>query len=360
MAYVPYPLSGSICELSHQDFMKGVTIMFQILSEIPLPGHCSTRYRGLAYDGCWFYLTRDCAREVEQTDRCGQLLDSFETCRCYSCLCYDPRECCFWAASDHCPFSLFKLDTRFREIDCLRLRTCASGLITGLSFQCCTNRLLVAFATGIALIDKDGSPVWEQKEKHWTKGVLSLCPYFVTWSLVEDESVVRLYNRAREVVATYPLPCGTCVEAAVLDPCENECGHCVVYLLVTKRGCYPYLLRCVPNCDCLCKHLCPCNFTLCHNKPCTEKTHACNDVLESIALMEAALSHILNAEGEKLQRIIATTDDPCVLLEVNKSVNTTLINATHLEQVLFHKLESIKEVCDCHPPKGCTHAPGTE
>ena len=36
---------------------------------------------------------------------------------------------------------------------------------------------------------------------------------------------------------------------------------------------------------------------------------AITDLLESIALEETAMSHILNAEGEKIQRGLAETDD---------------------------------------------------
>ena len=41
-----------------------------------------------------------------------------------------------------------------------------------------------------------------------------------------------------------------------------------------------------------------------HSNPVT-MCQAVTDLLESIALDETALSHILNAEGEKLQRVIA-------------------------------------------------------
>ncbi|MEG1457528.1 MAG: hypothetical protein RSC57_02920 [Bacilli bacterium] len=82
---------------------------------------------------------------------------------------------------------------------------------------------------------------------------------------------------------------------------------------------------------------------------CSKKCHHHYTVVESIALIEAALSHILNAEGEKIQKIIAISTDPCELLKVNESVNRVIKNITFLEHVLYEKLElasNCHEECD--------------
>ncbi|GKI15227.1 hypothetical protein CE91St44_17120 [Oscillospiraceae bacterium] len=69
---------------------------------------------------------------------------------------------------------------------------------------------------------------------------------------------------------------------------------------------------------------------------------AVTDLIESIALEETALSHILNAEGEKLQRVIGLEDvDFCQLMEVNESVANMVGVVSSLELVLKEKLEFI-------------------
>lgn len=69
---------------------------------------------------------------------------------------------------------------------------------------------------------------------------------------------------------------------------------------------------------------------------------AVTDLIESIALEETALSHILNAEGEKLQRIIAMQDaDFCKIIETNESVVNMVGAVGDLELILKEKLEFV-------------------
>lgn len=62
-------------------------------------------------------------------------------------------------------------------------------------------------------------------------------------------------------------------------------------------------------------------------------------MLLSVALQEAALSHILNAEGEKLQRIIAESVSQETILAANRSVESMVDAAAQLETILRSKLD---------------------
>ncbi|MBB5173628.1 hypothetical protein [Texcoconibacillus texcoconensis] len=70
-----------------------------------------------------------------------------------------------------------------------------------------------------------------------------------------------------------------------------------------------------------------------------------NLLLASIALEEIGLSHLINAEGEKLQRFIddenATLEN---LLEVNRSVEKSLRGITKKEMLLQFKLEDTMDL----------------
>lgn len=85
------------------------------------------------------------------------------------------------------------------------------------------------------------------------------------------------------------------------------------------------------------------------------KCSAASALLQSIALEETAISHILNAEGEKLQKAIAMHNcDHKDLLEINKSVGEMVDKITNLEIVLKAKLDIIKPIltdCEKKPEK---------
>lgn len=81
---------------------------------------------------------------------------------------------------------------------------------------------------------------------------------------------------------------------------------------------------------------------------------AASSLLQSIALEEAAVAHILNAEGEKIQKFIASCNlKKDELLEVNCSVESMIEKLIVLENLLKAKLDMIiplLEKCQCRKP----------
>lgn len=78
------------------------------------------------------------------------------------------------------------------------------------------------------------------------------------------------------------------------------------------------------------------------------REEAVGDIIESVAMEEAALAHILNAESEKLQAVIddstATSEE---LLAINRSVKNTISAISRLEMVLQAKLELFRDtICE--------------
>ena len=85
-----------------------------------------------------------------------------------------------------------------------------------------------------------------------------------------------------------------------------------------------------------------------------DKCCTASALLQSIALEETAISHILNAEGEKLQKAISISCTLKELLDINESIGNTIDKITSLELVLKSKLDLIKlllDECDKKPPK---------
>ncbi|MEG2072751.1 MAG: hypothetical protein RRY47_06160 [Oscillospiraceae bacterium] len=323
----------------------------QIACERPMPNRCGCKFRGIAFDGCYFYLTNPSLCEIIRLDREFCETACFEVQRPYTSICFDLGRECFWAATDDCCRLIFKLDLQMVETDCITLPGFdkCGGLITGLSSNCENNRLLISFPNCLVELDPDcprKCRLLQTACSAWNTGVCSVSPCYLLNEAREVTRYISIYDGGGELLCRYETPPGYAVEAMVFCPCTRHCDNRLhFYLLVTKNGCYPYILDWTPDCPEL--QICHCNFQIC-NRKCPHEPqdrHACTDIMESIALIEAALSHILNAEGEKLQKVIAVTDDVEEILCVNRAINDTITNVTHLEIILHNKLEAVKGCC---------------
>ncbi len=68
------------------------------------------------------------------------------------------------------------------------------------------------------------------------------------------------------------------------------------------------------------------------------REQAISDLIESVALEQTALSHILNAEGEKLQKILQSCASIHEILAANDSVKHMANTIAFLELALTNKL----------------------
>ena len=74
------------------------------------------------------------------------------------------------------------------------------------------------------------------------------------------------------------------------------------------------------------------------NLECLTFEQAINSILTSIALEEAALSHILNAEGEKIQYVLAKCATVDEVIRTNNSVKALVDSISDLQQTLKSKM----------------------
>lgn len=80
----------------------------------------------------------------------------------------------------------------------------------------------------------------------------------------------------------------------------------------------------------------------CPSIPTVSMDRAVIDLLESIALQETSLSHILCAESQKMKTALAMEElDLCKLLEVNDSATNMVHAVANLELLLKDKLEFV-------------------
>jgi len=93
---------------------------------------------------------------------------------------------------------------------------------------------------------------------------------------------------------------------------------------------------------------------------------AINKILYSIALEELALSHVINAEGEKIQYILGTLDgnpppEPATVgevIQVNQSVEKTLEVAVKKQAILTEKMTNALKASNVPGPPGPPGPPG--
>lgn len=338
--------------------------MLTIVSETPLTSKSFTLYKGLAYDGCWFYLTVHDQCQIIKCDDEFHKKQCFETCRSYTYICYDTSDKCFWASADAIPCMIYKLNECMEEIDAinLRIRNLSYKTITGLSYDCCNDYLLVSLASCIVRIDKKcnkNSCILSSSNRERVFGVVTICPYYICYYASDKNEKLYVYNDSGTLIHEFCFTCDYNIESAVFFPRSKDATSLHVYALITKQDCYPYILDCTLDCD-IFSDICECNFDIC-NCSCPEEEDCrfkkcCCDVLESIALVECSIAHILNAEGEKIQKVVASTDDIDKILEANESVHKVMEKAIRLELLLCSKLETLRDcwdfcndsdLCDC-------------
>lgn len=97
------------------------------------------------------------------------------------------------------------------------------------------------------------------------------------------------------------------------------------------------------------------------HRPCLKETVI--DLLESIALEEIALSHLVNAEAEKIQTFLHVIKDShsCCkgeeLIKFNASIGKIIDTVIMKEWILLKKLESVMQIDykDHHKKDDCHH-----
>lgn len=70
---------------------------------------------------------------------------------------------------------------------------------------------------------------------------------------------------------------------------------------------------------------------------------AVTDIVESIALEEAAISNILSSEGELVRKLRDMKCSAAELLAANKSVNRVIKTALKMQMLLQFKMEDAEE-----------------
>ena len=69
------------------------------------------------------------------------------------------------------------------------------------------------------------------------------------------------------------------------------------------------------------------------------------DLMHSVALEEVALAHIINAEGEKLQKLAELATSAQELLDFQAGLSNVLEHLIKFQMLLQFKLDKVNEIC---------------
>ena len=335
-----------------------------IINRTALNDSCHARYNRIVYDGCNYLAVVDClqpdirsevdliknyidtCRPIKQDtgdiysriykyDSCLEFCRKYDTARKYDFLCYDYQDDSYYAACAGSGRYIYKLSCYFTEIDCIQIDVPrAVGKLTDISYDCSDDRIIAAYTCGIFAVDKCTGEVdvLYRPVCDWIMGINKCCGLYFTVVLRCHKYMIVIYDERFSELGILPF-CAHELPVNVID-----CGDGYVDCLIRKCGKYYYIYRIELPVNIRCS----CQVRRRHCRDCRDEV--CADMVESVARVECALSHILNAEGEKLQKIIACSDDLETILCANEKVNDTLQNITQLEQALYNKLAIINKL----------------
>lgn len=291
-------------------------------------------FRGIAYDGYWFYLTVKDEKKITKCDMNFNQIECFITCRCYTYICYDLKDDCFWATDSEDVSCIYKLNSMFEEID--KISITISGVrerkITGISYNYSSNRIDLSFANAIVSINKhclnDCRVLFCCNNKR-IQGVTGIFSSHVTYSISRPRQEIRISHSCGKLIKRISVPSCFRVESIVSIPCRKDNSKNHLYVLLTKCN----------GKQCVMEFIVVDRRVFEHNKCCCE-------ALECIASEEMMISHFLDVESDRLMKVIHCSNDIQEINEAKKELCNVIKKATNRELELVQKLLKVMEHCD--------------
>lgn len=201
---------------------------------------------GAAFDGCHYYFTCPSERVVIQTNCALSIECRIETARGYECLCYDSSEHCFWASARDCCSRLYKLNCELREIDSLSFRCPDMGSVTGLSFCCACDRLLIALGSVLVRADThtgECQPLYMVRNQKIT-GVLCLSPGSLFTTIGSKHRNLTILDANGCVKNNIPIVSDRqVIRSMFYHPSSGSCREATFDFFAIKNSRYPFLYR---------------------------------------------------------------------------------------------------------------------
>lgn len=290
------------------------------------------------------------------------------------CICYDPCEHLFLIKPSNCNDHLLQISETGDVIGKVSLnfmlKSCGKLTINCITFNEICNTIIISVNenNNIYVLDKLGRVLDVMCNLEPCKiRDLKVCYDYL---FVYTANKITVYNNCFDKICVMKI---STTEDDVLLVNKIDKANFLIFL-ATCENCTICLSKYVLSEDKFCKHNechtdekcnnisrtpyhkcdpCDPHFDDCHTHGDDDDCHKFKidpqniyDLIESIALEEAGLAHIINAEGEKIQKAVQTCKTPECLISVNKSVKETLEQIVQFEMILNSKLKTAHEMLE--------------
>ena len=323
-----------------------------------LPQNHHLLYKGMAFDGQFYYLTVPEEKMIYVMDNQYNFIRSHNVSRPFAAICYNNKKQCFFAVDIREKDYIYQLNNHLEEINYFYIDKPKSttSKIHNLSYNLNHDTLVVVYNEFVLELSDNHSIVHIIDDEN----INNYCqltifpPFHISIIQSKGKQYLCLSTTDNCCIKKYCIPHEYRINDFILNQ-TSDSQNLELIILATQCSCQPCLLHCIINIE-----ICPCND--CEQSDKCQETKRCNcqhsnhccmpcinqsicDLIESIALQETALSHILNAEGEKLQHAIKMANNICELIEIDNSVQMTINNVMLLENVLYTKLNTLQNLC---------------
>lgn len=316
-----------------------ITIETGNTNNLPYP---INEIKSVAYDGSEYALLQDHQKNITRLSNELRAIEIKETRLHYACICYDSQECCYYACAYDHPSYLYRLDLDFTLVGRLCVGEGLHHVAIALSMHPTKPLLYMLYHKEIVcwnMATLEFQDVVHLEEECHVLDIVVLCDGFILAYQKGSKVYLEIRCDQCDEPKLYHLPNDYEFHSMVLlDYCVNENGCSNYKIQLFLRNCISQQ-QITLTLEIICgnQHSPSCDITCKGSK---------NEVIHSIALEEAAIAHILNAEGEKIQKAVASDISLNDLLAVNESVRKTITQITLLEGQLYSKLESLHCLCD--------------
>lgn len=285
----------------------------------------------------FLFLNRNGTRIINWSPT-DQSMNSIKLNQKFRCFCYDCNENCYWAILECDQNIIYQLDACFCEIGQITIKDAGQECVCNINYDVCEKGIWIAYPSEVAFLDTKSKIINWYKNEDIKKNIFAIliqCGCRIECSCECNRQIMKVIAPCEEECIEIAIPKGFKIAGATFR-CNEDCCSCCVYLLLSNTC----------NKNCIVKEYL---FDFSNETQPAHDTQAnfadiqCGiyEIMHSIALEEAGISHILNAEGEKIQKAVASSNSIEELVCINESVKQTLTQVTLLEGMLYSKLEAL-------------------